>query len=167
MKYIEELREDMTVSEIYFCRKKQELLTKAGKTYFSMTLQDKTGNLDAKVWNTGSGGIEEFSSNDYIYVSGRVTSFQGNLQLNVDRVRKCTEDEYNPADYMPCSKKDISEMYSELLGIVDSIKSTYLKELAESFFIRDEEFKKEFQLHSAAKSVHHGLLVVYWNILWE
>lgn len=158
MKYIEELREDMTVSEIYFCRKKQELLTKAGKTYFSMTLQDKTGNLDAKVWNTGSGGIEEFSSNDYIYVSGRVTSFQGNLQLNVDRVRKCTEDEYNPADYMPCSKKDISEMYSELLGIVDSIKSTYLKELAESFFIRDEEFKKEFQLHSAAKSVHHGFI---------
>ena len=58
MKYIEELKEDMTINEIYFCRKKQELLTKAGKPYFSLTLQDKTGNLDGKVWNVGSGGIE-------------------------------------------------------------------------------------------------------------
>ena len=65
MKFIEELKEDMTINEIYFCRKKQELLTKAGKPYFSLTLQDKTGSLDAKVWNTGSGGIEEFSTKKY------------------------------------------------------------------------------------------------------
>lgn len=158
MKYIEELKEDMTINEIYFCRKKQELLTKSGKPYFSLTLQDKTGNLDGKVWNVGSGGIEEFSSMDYINVSGRVTSFQGNLQLNIDRVRKCSEEEYNPGDYMPCTKKDVQEMYQELTGYIATIKEPHLKILVENFFVKDEEFKKNFQLHSAAKSVHHGFI---------
>lgn len=158
MKFIEELKEDMTINEIYFCRKKQELLTKAGKPYFSLTLQDKTGNLDAKVWNTGSGGIEEFSTNDYINVSGRITSFQGNLQLNVERIRKCSEDEYNPADYMPCSKRNIEQMYQELTDIIATIKEPHLKQLTEYFFVKNEAFQKSFQTHSAAKSVHHGFI---------
>lgn len=158
MRYIQELREEMVINEIYFCRKKQELLTKAGKPYFSLTLQDKTGNLDAKVWNTGSGGIEEFSALDYIDVSGRVTSFQGNLQLNIDRVRKCGEDEYNPADYMPCTKKNVEQMYHELLTIIDTLKDEPLKTLCENFFVKQEDFKKNFVYHSAAKSVHHGFI---------
>lgn len=158
MKYIEELKEDMTINEIYFCRKKQELLTKAGKPYFSLTLQDKTGNLDGKVWNVGSGGIEEFSSMDYINVSGRVTCFQGNLQLNIDRVRKCSEDEYDPGDYMPCTKKSVEEMYQELTAYIGTLKEPHLKALTENFFVKNEEFKKNFQFHSAAKSVHHGFI---------
>lgn len=158
MKYIEELREDMTVGEIYFCKKKQDLLTKAGKPYFSLQLQDKTGLLDAKVWNTGSGGIEEFDSSDYIFVSGRVTSFQGALQLNVDRVRKCTEGEYQPADYMPSSKKDIETMYRELVSFIDKMKEPHLKKLCEQFFVNDAEFVKNLKNHSAAKSVHHGFI---------
>ncbi len=158
MKYIAELKEDMVISEIYFCKKKQELLTKAGKTYFAVTLQDKTGTLDAKVWNTGSGGIEEFSSMDYVFVSGRITSFQGALQLNIDRVRKCREGEYNPADYMPMTDKNVAEMYQELLNTIKKMENPYLKKVSQIFFVEDGEFAKAFQYHSAAKSVHHGFI---------
>lgn len=158
MRYIEDLREDMTINEIYFCRKKQELQTKAGKPYYSLTLQDKTGNLDGKVWNTMSGGIDEFSSLDYINVSGRITSFQGNLQLNIDRVRKCEEGEYDEADYMPCTKKNMDEMYGELTQLIGTIKETHLKQLLEQFFVLDGTFQKNFRQHSAAKSVHHGFI---------
>ena len=158
MKYIAELKEDMTISEIYFCKKKQELLTKAGKPYFSITLQDKTGILDAKVWNINSGGIEEFSSMDYIFVSGRITSFQGALQLNIDRVRKCQEGEYNPGDYMPMTDKNIETMYQELLHAIQKMENPYLKKLSQMFFVEDETFAKAFQYHSAAKSVHHGFI---------
>lgn len=158
MRYIEDLREDMTINEIYFCRKKQELQTKAGKTYYSLVLQDKTGNLDGKVWNVTSGGIDEFSSLDYINVSGRVTSFQGNLQLNIERVRKCEEGEYEEADYMPCTKKDVNEMYGELTRFIESVKETHFRQLLEQFFIQDGEFQKKFRQHSAAKSVHHGFI---------
>lgn len=158
MRYIEDLREDMTINEIYFCRKKQELQTKAGKPYYSVTLQDKTGNLDGKVWNTMSGGIDEFSSLDYINVSGRITSFQGNLQLNIDRVRKCEEGEYDEADYMPCTKKNMDEMYGELTQFIGTVKEPHLKQLLEQFFVQDGNFQKNFRQHSAAKSVHHGFI---------
>ena len=158
MRYIEDLREDMTINEIYFCRKKQELQTKAGKPYYSVTLQDKTGNLDGKVWNTMSGGIDEFSSLDYINVSGRITSFQGNLQLNIDRVRKCEEGEYDEADYMPCTKKNMDEMYGELTQLIGTVKEPHLKQLLEQFFVQDGNFQKNFRQHSAAKSVHHGFI---------
>lgn len=158
MRYIEDLREDMTINEIYFCRKKQELQTKAGKPYYSVTLQDKTGNLDGKVWNIMSGGIDEFSSLDYVNVSGRITSFQGNLQLNIDRVRKCEEGEYDEADYMPCTKKNMDEMYGELTQLIGTIKEPHLKQLLEQFFVQDGTFQKNFRQHSAAKSVHHGFI---------
>lgn len=155
MKFIETLREGERISEVYLCRQKQTFLTKAGKPYDSLTLQDKTGTLDAKIWDINSSGIEDFESLDYIYVMGDVTSFQGSLQLNVKRVKKVEPGTCNPADYLPVSEKSIDQMYADLLNIVDSLENPYLKALAESFF-KNTEFAKRFRFHSAAKSVHHG-----------
>ena len=158
MKYIESLREGERINEIYLCKVKQSALTKAGKPYESLVLQDKTGTLDAKIWEPGSVGIEEFDALDYIAVVGDITSFQGNLQFNIKRVRRVMEGEYNPKDYLPVSTRDIDEMYSELLALIDSVNQPYLKELLHSFFVKDQEFVKRFQFHSAAKTVHHGFV---------
>lgn len=158
MRYIETLREGERVGEIYLCKHKQTALTKNGKPYENLILQDKTGTLDAKIWDPNSQGIEDFDVMDYIHVVGDVINFQGALQLNVKRVRKVREGEYDPADYLPVSGKDIGQMYQELLGYIASLKNPYLKKLAESFFIEDEDFAKRFRFHSAAKSVHHGFV---------
>lgn len=157
MKYIETLREGERIGEVYLCKHKQTALTKAGKPYDSLILQDKTGVLDAKIWDVSSNGIEDFDSLDYIYVVGDVTSFQGSLQLNVKRVRKMREGEYDPSDYLPVSENDIPQMYRELTAYISQMKNPYLKKLAESFFL-DADFAKRFQFHSAAKSVHHGFV---------
>ena len=87
MKYIESLREGERINEIYLCKTKQSALTKAGKPYENVILQDKTGILDAKIWDPGSVGIDDFDSLDYVAVMGDITSFQGNLQLSIKRVR--------------------------------------------------------------------------------
>lgn len=158
MKYIETLREGERVGEIYLCKAKQTALTKAGKAYESLILQDKTGTIDAKIWDPNSQGIDEFEALDYVDVMGDVTSFQGALQLNVKRVRKVQEGEYDPKDYLPVSDKDIEQMYAELTGFIQGIKNPYLKQLLASFFIEDKDFEKRFKFHSAAKSVHHGFV---------
>lgn len=158
MKYIETLREGERVGEIYLCKAKQTALTKAGKTYESLILQDKTGTLDAKIWDPNSQGIDDFEALDYVDVVGDVTSFQGALQLNVKRVRKVQEGEYDPKDYLPVSDKDIDRMYAELVGFIQGMKNPYLKQLLSGFFIEDKEFEKRFKFHSAAKSVHHGFV---------
>lgn len=158
MKYIDSLREGMRISEIYLCKSKQISLTKAGKEYGSLVLQDKTGTVDAKIWDLSSPGVSSFEAMDYICVDADVTVFMGSNQLNVKRVRKADEGEYVPANYLPVSSKDIGKMYQELLGIVASLKNPYLKKLAESYFVEDPAFAKAFQFHSAAKSVHHGFV---------
>lgn len=158
MKFIKDYKEGDRVFDIYLCKHKQSAVTKNGKPYETVTLQDKTGTVDAKIWDPHSAGIDDFDSLDYIEVYGDVTSFQGANQINIKRVRLCREGEYEPANYLPVSKKDITVMYKELLGYIGSMQSLWLKKLLESFFVKDEEFVKNFQKSSAAKSVHHGFV---------
>lgn len=155
MRFIQELREGDMISSIYLCKDKKTLQTKAGKNYYSMQLHDKTGSVDGKVWDLSS-GIEHFESMDYIQVDAQVTSFQGTLQLNIRRVRKASEGEYDPVDYMPCSKRNLDEMQEELISIIHTVKEPYLLKLLEMIFMEDEEFIKAFKMHSAAKTMHHN-----------
>lgn len=158
MKFIKELKDGDRVFDIYLCKHKVSAVTKNGKPYDSVILQDKTGTVDAKIWDPNSAGIAEFDALDYIEVYGDVTSFQGALQVNVKRIRKCQEGEFNPADYLPVSKYDIGEMFTELLEYVNKVENPYLKQLLEAFFVKDEKFIKAFQQSSAAKTVHHSFV---------
>ncbi len=157
MRFITELREGDVISSIYLCKDKKTLQTKAGKNYYSMQLHDKTGSVDAKVWDL-SNGIDHFDSMDYIQVDAQVTSFQGSLQLNVKRIRRATEGEYDPRDYMPCSKKNLDDMQAELLEMIRSVKDVHLKALLEKFFVEDKETAEKFKMHSAAKTMHHNFV---------
>ncbi len=157
MYYIESYQEGNKFSGIYLCKQRQILKSKAGKTYWSLILQDKTGTIDGKIWDL-TGAIEEFDSMDYIACEGSVTSFQGNLQANISRVRKADEGEYDPADYIPCTKKDMDEMMKEFSSYIESVKNPYLNQLLKKYFVEDTEFLKAFKAHSAAKSVHHSFM---------
>ena len=158
MKYIENLKDRDRVSCVYLCKNRQSFMTKNGKPYESVVLQDKTGVIDGKIWEPNSEGINEFDKLDYIEVFGDVVSFQGVLQLNIKRIRKADEGEYDPADYLPVSERSIDEMYSELLGYISSVKNPNLNKLLSTFFKEDEKFIKQFKNHSAAKSVHHSFV---------
>lgn len=158
MKYIKDYKESDKMFDIYLCKHKQSAVTKNGKPYDNVILQDKTGTIDAKIWDPNNAGIEDFDSMDYIEVHGDVTSFQGALQVNVKRVRKCREGEYNPAEYLPVSKFKTEDMMKELLALVASVKNPYLHQLLEAFFVKDEAFIKAFRHSSAAKTVHHGFV---------
>ena len=158
MKYIESFREGMHVSDVYLCKNKQIALTRNGKEYGNLVLQDKTGTIDSKIWDLASPGVEDFDAMDYVHVEADVTLFQNSFQLNVRRIRRAEEGQYIEADYLPVSKKDIKKMYEELCGYIRSIKNPFLQQLLGSFFLEDAAFAKAFQFHSAAKTVHHGFV---------
>lgn len=157
MNFIDTLRDGDMISEVYLCKTKITAQNKAGKSYYSMTLQDKTGTIDAKVWDLSS-GIAHFEPMDYIKIDAQVISYNGTLQLNVRRVRVADEGEYVMTDYMPCSEKNVEDMYKELLALIGTVKDAHLKALLSSFFVDDKEFAKGFKAHSAAKSIHHGFM---------
>ena len=156
MRFINELHEGDRLNGIYLCKQKQSAMTKNGKPYENLILQDKTGVLDGKIWDPNSLGIDDFDALDYIDVVGDVTTFAGAMQLNIKRVRKAQEGEYDPADYLPVSENSVDDMQSQLHALIDSVKNPYLSQLLKKLFVEDQEFMKIFEGHSAAKTVHHG-----------
>lgn len=156
MKYLRDLREGDMVTEVYLCKQVQTLKTKANKSYMAVTLQDKTGTMDAKIWEL-TNGIGNFEAMDYIRVDGEVTMFQNAPQMKLTRVRRADEGEYLPSDYIPCTEKNADEMIASLRSFIQSIKNQYLHQLLVEFF-ENKAFLDLFRRQSAAKSVHHAFL---------
>ena len=158
MRYIKDLQEGMAVREIYYCKQKNLTVTKNGKEYWTVILQDKTGIIEAKVWEINSPSIVDFESGDFIHIYGEVITFNGILQVRINQSNPAEEGEYNTADYFPESPFDIEEMWKELTQMMDSVKNPYLNGLLKKIFIEDTELAERFKINSAAKSVHHGFI---------
>ena len=158
MRYIETLREGERIQEIYLCRQRTTAMTKTGKEYENVILQDKTGSLDAKIWDPHSRGIDEFDALDYVEVNGDVTVFNGQTQLSIKRARKISETDVDPTNYLPCTNKNIDEMMMELTKFIAGVNNPYYKQVLTKLFIDNTEFAEAFKKHSAAKSVHHGFI---------
>lgn len=158
MKYLNEFAEGDRISGVYLCKKAATLTTKNGKEYMSLTLMDKTANTDAKIWEPNSDAIGDFDELDYIDVQGDVTVFNGAIQVNIRRLRRADDGEYDPSDYLPMSPYDAEGMYTQLKNVVETVKNPFLNRLLKSFFIEDAAFVDSFRKNSAAKTVHHGFV---------
>jgi 3'-5' exoribonuclease len=157
MKYITDFEEEEKIIEHYFCKQKQTLNSKNGKKYLSLTLQDKTGTIEAKVWEL-SNNIQNFDQSDYIKIDGVVSSYQGSLQLTVYKIRKSSEGEYTPEDYVRTTQKNVSTLISQIEDYINSMENKYIKTLMENIFIKNEKINDTFKNHSAAKGMHHAYM---------
>lgn len=157
MRYIEDFKEGETIIGHYLCKQKQSLKSRAGKTYLSLKLQDKTGLIDAKVWELNN-NIQNFEVNEFIKVEANVLSYQNDLQLSIKKIRRSQEGEYEPADYIPSTDKDINNLYDSIVNYIKSITNPYIKQLLENIFINNNEISDEFKSHSAGKSLHHSYM---------
>lgn len=157
MRYINEIKEGELVVEHFLCKSKQTLKSRSGKSYLSLKLQDKTGLVDGKVWDLNN-DIKSFGENDFIKVEAVAVMYQNDVQLNVRKIRKSTEGEYFPEDYIPSTAKDVTEMSRLFYQYVDQIQNEYIKKLLNAILIDNPDIKKEFPCHSAAKAIHHNYL---------
>ena len=145
MKYIKELREGENVIEHYLCKSRASMKSRNGKTYLSLKLQDKTGIVDAKVWDMNK-DIQSFQENDFIKVDAFVTTFNNELQLNVKRIRRSREGEYDPADFIPSTDK-----YTAVGVYQDHSKSLY-QEAAGGNFPQTPCHQQGFQVSFRGKN---------------
>lgn len=156
MRYIKDIKDGYAVQDVYLCKTKNSATTKNGKEYLNVILGDKTGNVDCKIWNADSAGINDFEPKDYVYINGEAKTFNGNLQIDIKQIRKADESEYDVSDFIPTTKKDVDEMYDSIIKCISQVDNNYLHALLEEFFVNDEEMIKKFKLSSAAKSIHHN-----------
>ncbi|MFI3229983.1 MAG: HD domain-containing protein [bacterium] len=157
MRFISDLKVEEKVVEHYLCKSKQSLKTQAGKNYLSIVLQDKTGTINGKVWELNK-QIQSFEEGDFIKIDAIVNSYRNENQLSIRQIRKSSEGEYDPSDYIPVTDKDINLLYEQLVALISTIKNTHMSQLLSNIYINNKEIVKIFKSHSAAKTMHHNYL---------
>ena len=157
MRYIKELLEHERVVEHYLCKKKESRESKAGKSFLSLKLQDKTGIVDAKIWDMTK-DIHPFDEGEIVKIDGIVSVYQNELQVKIVKIRRSREGEYEQAEYIPTTKKNIDEMFEKIKNLILSVENIFLKTLLENIFLKNETHLKLFKSHSAAMYMHHSYM---------
>ncbi|MCL2216393.1 MAG: HD domain-containing protein [Defluviitaleaceae bacterium] len=157
MRYIKDIKEGERVIEHYLCKRKESRESRKGTTFLSLKLQDKTGQIDAKIWEV-TADIGPFEEGDVVKIDGQVTSYQNELQVNIKKLRRSRDGEYEAAEYIPVSKRDLREMYAQITELIESVKSPHIKTLLENIMVKNEGRAKAFQTHAAAMHMHHSYM---------
>jgi 3'-5' exoribonuclease len=145
--------ENQAITGFFAVASKQVRSKKDGSRYFALTLSDRTGQIESRMWETAEVG--DFVAGDVVKVRAQVCRYKEFLQLNIERIRKALPDEFNLSDYVPCTERNIDKLWAELNGYVESLTDLHLKALLRSF-LDDADMAAAFREAPAAKSMHHA-----------
>jgi 3'-5' exoribonuclease len=148
------LLEHERVIEHYLVKKRETRESKAGKTFLSRKLSDKTGILDGKIWEINN-HIGQFAEGDIVKVDGTVTLFNGEHQLKIIKIRQSYAGEYEPSNYMPTTERDIDEMFAQLTALIEGVGDAHIKALLAAIIL-DETRAEALKMHPAAMHMHHA-----------
>jgi 3'-5' exoribonuclease len=127
----------------------------ASDKYLAMTLADKSGQFDARMWEDFADVLEHCSEGSYVKVNGQISKYNGKYQITVSKMRAAAENEIETADFIPTTKYDVAEMAAELRGYVAAFKNAHLRRLVLAF-LDDPEIGPAFTAAPAAKRLHHA-----------
>jgi 3'-5' exoribonuclease len=128
---------------------------KMGDPYLSLHLADKTGEIEAKMWDNVTEVMDTFDRDDFVKVKGIAQVYQNRSQFTIHKLRRMQDEEVELADFFPCSARDPEEMFQELRSIIAGIANPHLLALLEAVF-NDSEISALFKLAPAAKTIHHA-----------
>jgi 3'-5' exoribonuclease len=155
--YVRELQENSTPSISLLVQSKEIRQKKTGDPYLSLILSDKTGDIDAKMWDNVAEVLNTFDRDDFVRVKGLVQIYHNRIQLVIHRLRPMTDSEIEFADFFPASKHDPAVMWEELRGHVNGISNPHIRGLLNAI-LDDEEIARRFRIAPAAKQIHHAFL---------
>ena len=114
--YLSELQPNQTVQGTFLVSYKDVRQKKSGDPYLSLTLTDRSGELDAKMWDNAAEALDTFQRDDFVRIKGLLQIFQNRPQLTLHKIQPVPESEIDLADYLPASKRDRDEMFREVQG---------------------------------------------------
>ena len=156
-KFISQLNGGTTIDNIFLVQNKELRTTKNGSLYIQAQLSDRTGTIDARMWDAGKPFFESLGNDTFLKVKGRTEIYQNKIQLIMKSISKTNQEDIKLEDYLPSTEKDVNEMFSELKKIAGSIKQPYLLKLLKLFF-SDKDFCRDFCSAPAAVQYHHAFL---------
>jgi len=149
--------ENQVITSSFVVVSKQAKPKKSGELYLALVLGDRTGHLEAKMWDNVSDHINCFEQDDFIKVRGLINKFNGRFQLTLHKVRSLRDAEIEFDDYLPRTTKDVNVLWRTLGEFVSSFRDPHLKALVEAF-MADPQIEHAYKTAPAAKSLHHAFI---------
>lgn len=155
---VADIKPGKKITSSYVVKSKKTIYFREKPGYFlSLLLGDRTGQVEAKIWDKAEDYNKILFVGDLVAVTGEVREFNGNVQLNIHSLRVCSDENFDPQDFIPSAAGDIGEMLAEIKGLADSVQDENLKALLDSFF-SDQQWLKLFISAPAAKMNHQAYL---------
>lgn len=154
-RFVEQLSDGENVDEIYLVVDKQLRANRNGNLYIQLDLGDRSGTINARMWNAGEPLYKSFEAGDFLQVKGKVQLFQGSLQLIANTLDKYDSNKVELTDFLPHTKQDVSKLLDRLKTTLRKVGSPHLRALAETYFI-DDEFMRGFARCPAGVKIHHA-----------
>src|SRR6266478_7065019 len=136
---------------------KQVKPKKTGEPYLALTLGDRSGHVEAKMWDNVEDAIDVVDQDDFIKIKGLLNKYKNRFQITIHKVRLLGDSEVDFADYLPKTTKDIGELWKTLTGFVATFQNQHLRALIE-LFMADPEIAEAYRNAPAAKSLHHAYI---------
>jgi 3'-5' exoribonuclease len=155
--YVSELQANQVITATFLVQHKDIRQKKTGEPYLSLVLGDRTGDIDAKMWDNVAEVMDSFERDDFLKVRGLLQIHQNRLQLTLHKLQKQESDSVDAADYFPASLRNPDEMFAELLQYVGRMQNPHLKSLLEAM-LNDSDIGPRFRIAPAAKNIHHAYL---------
>ena len=154
--FVRDLKENDRVLSFFLVQSKEVRFKKAsGEPFLSLTLSDKSGLIEAKMWEGVEDVAETFERDDFIKVKANIQLFRDRPQMVITKLRRAEDSEVEIADYIPHTEHNIDEMMQELNEAVNGFSNPHLKQLVRSI-LDDEEIGPKIRVAPAAKSLHHA-----------
>lgn len=155
--FISDLAEDAVVTSVFLVQSKDLRQKRDGEPYLSLMLSDRSGQIEAKMWDQAAAVQHSFERDDFIRVRGTVKLYRDKPQLTIEKLRKVEEREIALSDYLPCTTADVGALWAELQGRMAAMRNADLRRLLEAVF-GDEDIAARFRRAPAAKVLHHACI---------
>jgi len=155
--FIKDLTADQSITTFFLVHEKEIRNTTGGKPYLRMELGDRSGTVEARMWEQFEVPAKNVSRDDVVKVQARVEIYRNRPQLALHQFRLARPEEIDLADYLPHTRYDVKELYSQLLGHVEGMKNPWLKQLV-ARILNDPAIATRYKRAPAAKVMHHAYL---------
>lgn len=150
-------QENKIVTATFVVVSKQIKPKKTGEPYLALTLGDRTGQLEGKMWDNVEEALEAFEQDDFLKIKGLINKYKNRFQLTIHKLRKLGESEIDFSDYLPKTTKNVDQLWGTLAEFVTSIQNPHLRTLLQAF-MADPEIAAAYRNAPAAKTLHHAFI---------
>ncbi len=155
--YVADLKPDTVITSFFLVSDKELRTTREGKPFLRLELGDRSGTVEARLWENAEELAATFSRDDIVKVQARVENYRNKLQLALDKVRRAEPGEVDLADYFPYTSEDVEDLYRRLLAHAASVTNPWLSRLLAAI-LEDPLIVPRLKRAPAAKVMHHAYL---------